>query len=255
MLHTSHKNNDTLTFDDVKHVYRLNNEVVPGCTTVNSQGYPESFFLTNWKIDQGVKGLLALLEREGQHPKDLNPERKLELVKEAKGVARRKATAMANVGTLLHDYAYQFEILGRVNEGLRKSILESPDLEKALACIKSFRRYHRKHTSKLISAESIVASPTYRFAGKFDKLSSDGKDVILTDYKTSSGIYADQLVQLGGYSIAIKEWFDITVTAIEILRFGKDGSFETLYETNVKPFQEQFLRNLSTMRFRKEYEK
>jgi len=79
----------------------------------------------------------------------------------------------------------------------------------------------------------------------------------LSDYKTSSGIYADMFIQLGLYKIAIEEWMNVKVDALEILRFGKDGVFEPRYTENIDQINDyvsQGIRVLQTANFRRKYE-
>jgi hypothetical protein len=66
------------------------------------------------------------------------------------------------------------------------------------------------------------------------------------------------LIQLALYALLIKEWFNIKVDAIEVVRFGKeDGEFETKLISDpiqLKDLQEQAIRNISTVKFLKRWE-
>jgi hypothetical protein len=98
------------------------------------------------------------------------------------------------------------------------------------------------------------------FCGKFDRLARrPGVGLVLSDFKTSSGIYADQKIQLAAYAVAIEFWMGLTVDAIEILRFGKDdGEFETELVTSkaaIHEFMQQAKRCRATYEFKKQWDR
>ncbi len=260
---TSERNGHVLTFNEKSHRYTLDEKPITGVTTKNKQGYPESFFLTNWKIGQGaifVASKLLTFYKWGfrKQPKEFfKPTvKQIEwVVKKAKRAFMRKSQEAANIGSIVHDYANAFE---RQVQFDMKVIETHVDRKKIEKCLKKFVAWKAKNKDEMVALETIVASPTYWFAGKFDRLTRRNGLVILSDFKTSSFIYIDQFVQLAGYAIAIKEWLGIDVNGIEIVRFGKDGSFENKLVTNVAEITEymnQFLRNCYTAQFRKQYEK
>jgi len=223
MIIESKSGKNTLTFDEDKHVYTLNGNPVYGVTTINKQGYPMSPKLLGWLMSKGrVK-------------------------------AKKESKEAADIGTLVHDYANLFEKDGKISEELHNKINTQVNKNLILSCIKKFRRWKRQNLDEIIGSEEIVASVNYNFAGKYDRLSKRNGLVVLSDFKTSSGIYVDQFVQLAGYTIALKEWKNISVDAVEILRFGKeDGTFEPKIVTDqslIRDFQEQFLRNIFTFNF------
>jgi hypothetical protein len=131
--------------------------------------------------------------------------------------------------------------------------LESKD--KLLNGIGKFKTWKEGNKDELIASESLIASPTHLFCGKFDRLARRNGRLILDDFKTSNSIYLDHFIQLGAYSIAIREWLGMNVEGLEILRFGKDdGEFETLLiddPKEIKMFEEQAIRCRQTYEFRK----
>ncbi len=259
----SEKNRHILTFDENSHRYKLDGKSISGVTTINKSGYPESFFLTNWKIGQGadyiVKKLLTFYKWKFRSKPDkfVKPLTKqiTELIKKSKRAFMHKSTAAASIGTVVHDYANAYEAKIPFDMSV---VTEHKDRDKIEKCIAKFIEWSDKNKDEMLLAEEVVASPTYWFAGKFDRLAKRNGLTILSDFKTSSFIYTDQFVQLAGYAIAIKEWLGIDVNGIEILRFGKDGSFETKLVTNTEEITEymnQFVRNCLTSQFRKKFEK
>jgi len=258
----SEKNGHVLTFDEKSHRYKLDEKGISGVTTINKSGYPQSFFLTNWMIGQGAEFVAKKLityykwQFRKKHSKFVKPMvKQVEwIVKKAKQAFRRKSKEAADIGTIVHDYANAIEC-GKPFD--MKVIKEHKDRKKIEKCLKKFTSWKKKNTDEMVASEEVVASPTYWFAGKFDRLVKRNGLVILSDFKTSSGIYVDMFVQLAGYAIAIKEWMGIDVNGIEIVRFGKDGSFDTKLVTDVKEitdYMNQFVRNCQTAQFRKQYE-
>lgn len=245
-----------LEFDEEKHKYILNGEMIPGVTTLLHESMPSPIYLIAWKVKTAIDHLLEDL-RLLKTPVHEYPKKKLEeLVKRAKGASKKKAKEAADIGTLIHDYAEQYEANKHITKELHDAINNVKDKHLVFSCIKKFRRWYRKNKDVVLKHEEICASVIHKFGGKFDRLVARNTHVVLGDYKTSKGIYQDHLIQLGGYCIAIKEWFDIDVDVIEIIRFGKeDGEFEVKTvksKKEIEALKEQFIRCVGTYRFMKE---
>lgn len=254
-IQRSESNGHVLTFNDGNHRYSLNGKPVTSVTTVNKQGYPESPRLTSWKIGQGAAFAIREIRAFIKKKTKLTVKLLADLIKRSKTAYVKPAEAAANIGSIVHDYAHAYEHklsfdMERVNQ--------HPDKEKIQKCISQFLNWVVSNQDEIIKSEEIVASTKYWYAGKFDRLAIRKGVVVLTDYKTSSGIFIDQFIQLAGYTLAIEEWMGIKVDVIEIVRFGKDGSFETkpeLEEVKIQELKDQFIRNLQTAKFRKENDK
>lgn len=254
----SRSGNNILTFDDVKHQYRLNGDFVDSVTTINKLSMPESPRLSAWKVGEGASYAINQLKEFPQQVNKLPDYLLEEIAKKSKAAWMTTAKKAANIGTIIHDYAEQFEFRGKIDEELHKAIVQHKDKSKIFSCIKKFRRWKRQNKDSILRHEEILGSVLYRFAGKFDRLSSRNGLTVLSDFKTSSGFFVDQFIQLAAYTILLKEWLNINVDVIEIIRFGKeDGAFETKEvkdKKEIKLLQEQFVRNLATYRFMKEHE-
>jgi len=236
---TSQHNGHLLEFNERTHIYRLDGIIRPGVTTVNKGGYPESEALIRWRIKQGI----------GEYE------------------TKAKATEAANIGTLVHEYAYLLD-MGMPTDDVQERIRKHKDADKINGCVDHLMSWRATNQDRVIAAENIIAGydkggddeeEQEWFCGKFDRLASRDGLVVLSDYKTSSGIFVEQFVQLAAYAIAIKYWMGITVDALEIVRFGKkDNAFETKLEKSqavIGELKRQFRRNLRTYYFRKRFEK
>lgn len=241
-LITLEHNGHTLTFDPNprKHIYTLDGNIVPGVTTVNKKGYPTSEKLLNWFMKNGR-------------------------------ASKQIAAEAADVGKILHKYA-ELKIAGRLEEFNWTEVEEHEFRKEIKNCIKVFEDWFKLNTTKTIASELMVASTTYQFAGTLDRLSSNDHDEAgIEDYKTSSGFFVDQFVQMAGYKIALYEWKGIEAKWFRINLFGKkDANFHTLLVNrdgwfldgeliHADPFamqklESQFLRNRKTFAFVAEYD-
>lgn len=138
------------------------------------------------------------------------------------------------IGTAVHRYVELYDTNGPDDADANREVLAA-SLDNAAAelsfrnCLGGFRQYCSERAPlHRLASEGMVASVAYQYAGTFDRLGARKGRIVLSDFKTSKGIYFSHLVQLGAYSLAIKEWLGIKVQEFEVLRFGKDGTFEPL---------------------------
>jgi hypothetical protein len=278
-VHQSEHNGHHLTFidDTIRHKYIFNGEPVPGTTTFCKGGYPTSENLTSWMVGQATKYGVEKAWALGLAGTKVTATAVKELVKESKKKPMELAKAAAAIGTVVHDYAYHLE-KGNAQESARilKEAEAHPDWLKIKNGIEKFLEWKEKNRDEIIASEEIVALPCnnhgedvdenrlcHCYAGKFDRLARRGGRIILSDFKTSSGVYVDQFIQLGGYTPAIEYWMpdkldNQPIGGLEILRFGKeDGEFEAMLikdEAEIKAFVRQALYCRATFAFRKRWE-
>lgn len=266
----SEKDGHILEFDELKHRYTLDGNRIPGATTFGKGGYPTSEQLVGWQVGEGSKYTAKIIQRLRKN----NPNRIIEgellakIVKKSKKASAKVAKRAAGIGTIVHDYAYLVEI-GRAREALYllSEHESNRDWEKINNGVKKFEDWHEKNKGETVLLEAIVASIVHQFGGKFDHLSLRNGLLILSDYKTSNGIYVDQFIQLASYAVAIEEWLDkwlaeyklpLKVGGLEILRFGKEeGELQQLLITNPEEIEQlkyQAIRCRQTYKFRLAWE-
>lgn len=262
-----------LTFNEEAHNYILNGNGVPGPTTFCEGGFPTSEVLVNWMVKEGAKFTTAILLRLFRDKKPKLTLGLLELLyKRSTQASKKKAKSAANAGTVVHKYAELTET-GRREEAvaLLDSKKDDPLYERIQNGCRKFDEWKAQNKDTIIATEAIVGfickanhdDPSSRclcFAGKFDRLAyRPGVGVVLSDFKTSSGIFVKQKIQLGAYAAAIRCWMGLEVDAIEILRFGKDdGDFEdeTIRDKQIiQEFEEQALICRQTYKFKLKYDK
>lgn len=262
MLIQSRKDNHFLTYKEETepkpvHSYTLDGDHVPGATTMGHGGYPTSEALISWMKSQSAEAAFDIgfkLGKVGVPPTDT--ERK-EIIKTAKSADKKKSKEAAEIGSLVHEYCYQLEMT-KVSEELLSKIKQHPDKDKIELGIEKFTEWKKTNEDKIVASEQIVASITHKYGGKFDRLATRNGVLILSDFKTSSGIWVDHKIQLAAYRIAIREWLGLDVQGIEILRFGKeDGTFEAELVTDpntLSDLEQQAIRCRETYAFRSKYE-
>lgn len=240
-----------IEFNEASHRYKLDGKSCPGMTTVIKGGFPTSQGLISWQKGQALEYLWNAVVNQ-----TVSLETKSELFKAAKAADRALSQEAADIGTLIHEYAFLYETQGD-KDALSMSVKELPEeiRTKVYNGIEKFKAWRSTTDDKLHSVENLVASPVHLVCGKYDKLAYRGGKLILSDYKSSKSIYLDMYIQLGGYALAIEEWLGLRVEGLEILRFGKeDGEFETLMvdkPEEIAEFKAQAVRCRQTYEFQK----
>lgn len=236
---TSYDGKHVLEFNEGSHRYKLDGERVKGATTVNS-AYPKAEALIRWMVKQGIEEY----------------------------VNKGMLTKGADVGTALHTFAECYERGIPFNQNLVDQSPYKADIER---CIARFLAWRSTNKDKVLGMEDIVASVELQVGGKIDTLRErEGLGLILSDYKTSKGIYMEQLLQvIGGYRRMYREWKNLDIPYVEIVAFPKlaeddmhvlladdNGWVKDGVRTNIPGFfrkmEDQFARNAATYRFRAE---
>jgi hypothetical protein len=231
-----------LLYKEKSHAYFLDGERIPSVTTFIRAGWPTPEPLINWKIGKAAE---YVYDTEGP---------KAEVLKAARTAWKKDTAEAAGIGSIVHDYAH-LSSLGKEEEA--HAVLAkhegTPEWYAIQNAVYKVDQFLEQTKDEIVLLETMVASPTHRFAGRFDRLvKRDGK-IIITDYKTSKGFYYEQFIQDGAYSIALEEWLGIYVQGYEVIRFGKEGGdFEQLLITDwdeLEEFRQAALRCLDNYRF------
>jgi hypothetical protein len=74
--------------------------------------------------------------------------------------------------------------------------------------------------------EQAIVSETLRVGGTPDAIGHINGATVLLDWKTSTGIYEDHVIQLAAYWEMVEEVHGVDLTEAQCARFGKDGSTE-----------------------------
>lgn len=108
-----------------------------------------------------------------------------------------------NTGTEIHAVIEGF-LRHELDLGFSTSLVNiSPEAAKALD---AFTDWYNQNNVKPLAVEQVVYSKSLDYAGKFDcLLDIDGKTVLVDIKSTASGIWPDNYIQLGAYSLAHHE--------------------------------------------------
>lgn len=258
----STSNGYLLKFNAKTHRYWLNGKPIKGVSSIKD-AHPKGDGLTNWKIKQGIEQALPMYKAwfvNNGFEAVPSAARFKEIIDELMvEVKKNKATQKAaDIGTLLHEYAYCKENHLFFDTEL---VNQHPDKEKVQNAIANFETWHQTSKDIVVKSEQIVASWTHWFAGTFDRLVSRNGLIVLSDFKTSNSISVEMKLQLAAYRICIREWLGIEVQGLEILRFDKEKvGFDpekdiwfTSSAEEMNEHEEQFLRLLQTVRYDGKY--
>lgn len=169
--------------------YDIDGIHIPGVTTITNR-FKESGGLMYWCWQQGKEG------------KDF----------------RESRDAAADAGTCAHamieaDWHHQ---------DFDRSLYKPETLAKADHAFLAYLEWKEQTRLEVVAPELSLVSRQHRFGGTMDAVMVNHR-LVLGDYKTSNGIYADYLIQVaGGYAILWDEHHpEQKLDGITILRFSK----------------------------------
>jgi hypothetical protein len=260
MLIKTERNGHLLEHDEESHIYLLDGKILTGVTSIISGGYPKSQRIVDWQIKEGVKWFWK--EVAGADP-TLVDKRLPDLLKQAPTAFKTGLDEAGDIGTEVHDYCYCTE------KGLPvKDVSQHPQVDIIKKCCQQFDEWRAANKDTVIALEELICSPTYMYAGRFDRLANRNGVITLSDYKTSSSFYITQFVQMAAYAIAIEEWMNVVVEDIEIVRFDKKAGTLTTRnlsqladtvklkpKTAMKRLKAAFASILETYKFKDQFDK
>lgn len=246
--------NVIIDFDDAKHVYTTNisEYPIPGVTTILRRLNKPA--LVQWAANQASAYIQAELTEllSGSH--DREPWRMsdvLDICKSGKTAHRRFSRAAADTGTEVHAYA----------EGYTRAFPdggppEMPDEGTAAeAGASAFREWFHQHLVEPFAVERIVFSKNYYFCGTCDFYGKIDDEVCIMDYKTSSGIYPEMLLQLAAYGLALREELGTRIDTGYIIRLDKKTGKPHVHKIPLQPMYETaFINCLETDKLMKKIE-
>ncbi len=209
--------------------YWLDGTRIPGVTTIS--GFKAAPALNHWYYKQGAAGIPIDQERD----------------------------RAAKVGTVTHAMVEAFCKGSTVGECLELgqkeyAEVESESWQESQTAFSGFIEWAREHPDIVVTqTEVALISKKHRFGGTLDAIATERNTLALLDWKTSGGIYGNNLVQLSAYKNLWDENFpENPITGNSYIgRFSKEfGNFtwrRFASENLVIPWR-QFLR------FREAYE-
>ena len=198
-----------LVFDVLRHQYSVDGEVVKGVTSVlNILSKPA---LVPWTAKVTTQSMRDQI-KPGIAYDEVQIEEMLDVAKRANYV---KKTSAGTIGTLSHQFAEDYA---------KKLNPQYPINEEAKRSCERFVAWAEKTKIDFRLTEQAVYSRKHKIAGTLDNISIIDNKLTLIDYKTSSGIWDEYLLQIGAYAMMRNEEFpkEIFEGGAKIVRFGKD---------------------------------
>ena len=174
----------------------------------------------------------------------------IKMVEDALGQRKIKLEEAGAIGDEIHAYAERTAWCKTMNEPLPE-VPEPPltdemseeeaaeanaKYEQVMNGIQSFLKFEQDENVQYLDAERFIYSEKngVPFVGRFDAIIQARGMRILTDYKTSKGVYSSQKYQLGGYDLGLIEEYEyrkqpLPYDAVGILHFDKNTGIPTLH--------------------------
>jgi hypothetical protein len=222
-----------IEFDPDKHYYHVvgTNAKPDGVTTILGL-IPK--YLLPWvartTADYIEAGILNRLAGEGE----VGGSFLRSLCEEAKKEHTRKRDAAGDIGTLVHAFADEIIAQGGVWKDIIEDLLsETPD--EAIAGCQAFAGWWASVDMDMASVESerIVFSRKLFYCGTCDLFATINGKPTVVDFKTGSGFYEDQTLQLAAYATAIEEELGIEIKDGWIIHLDKETGKCTPYPVEI----------------------
>lgn len=199
--------------------YKIDGKRVPGVTTIIGR-FKDSGALLWWAYGQGQAA-----ERG-----------------EINGLYDKRDEAAA-IGTVAHEMTEEY-LAGREPEKPLEALDNPEHRAQAIQAYKMFLEWWEMSNLKAYRCEIPLVSEAHKFGGTPDWILETPRGLAIGDIKTSSGIYADYLIQVAAYQILWEENYpDEPITGgFHICRFSKEfPDFDHKYYADLPEAREQFL--------------
>lgn len=143
------------------------------------------------------------------------------LCEEAKKEHTRKKVEAGNTGTLVHAFAEEIIAQGPQWEEILEDLMEATDAAAHAGCMAFLDWWRKVGTVEEIQSERIVFSKKLFYCGKTDLVAKINGRLSVVDFKTGSGFYEDQPLQLAAYAYALEEELGTPITDGWIIHLDK----------------------------------
>jgi len=162
----------------------------------------------------------------------------------AKGHHQRFTREAASIGKKVHAYAearLRATMPGDKSKGRQPPLPDTND-ERVLRGCDAYDKWIEAHKVEVIEPERVLFSQRYLYSGTADFMGYIDDEYVVGDFKTSSGIYVDHLLQTAAYQLALEEELGDRVPARWLIRLDKKtGDFHAERHARSKLHGEAFL--------------
>ena len=214
------------------HKFLIDGNWVPSVTSI-TKIVDKSAALVPWAVRLAKE---YLIDKLVNNKVKIGHDELLGIIEQACLQHKIKKEAAADAGTLVHQWVEDF------TTGKNPKMPTDPKVKNGVV---AFLGWADSLKIKFLEAEKVIYSRKYNFAGVCDAIAQIGKDLVLLDYKTSSGVYPEMWLQVAAYQLAYTEETGKEIKYRVIARFDKmDGSFEHVELNDYKADRDAFLAAL-----------
>ena len=192
----------------------VNGNRVPGVTTILGR-FKDSGALIWWANQVGL----------GEHKSCDDQERCPKCYRRPGRTQKEAAGAAADVGNYAHALI-EFEATAVPVEESEWTHLTDEQFKQADNCLSSWKRWRDNFQVEFLDTELRLVSEEHLFGGMVDSVARiKGGSLVLPDWKTSNGLYADYVAQIAAYGVLLDEHADDLFGEVEeyhILRISKN---------------------------------
>lgn len=185
---------ETLEFDERAHAYKWKGKFVPGVTSILR--LLDKPALVQWAANCAVQYITDGFLQKREAGDELETSSFLSLCQEAKTAHRRISREATNVGSAVHEFAE------RVLVDRRAPLPSDPQAAKGA---QAFLSWFHTHNIEPVHVERMVLSRRWYYAGTVDFFGKIDGETCVLDFKTSSGLYLEMILQLAAYAVALEE--------------------------------------------------
>lgn len=209
MIYSLYDGSVKLYFDEAKHVYSVDNVIVPSVTGVTSI-IDKSGPLMWWAAGQVVEFFEGKLDLVG----DMDEVQRASLIHDARRAHLTAGRQAADIGTLAHQW---------IEDYLADKSPAMPRNKKLKATITSFLKWHETHPLTPYETEFKCYHKAQGYAGTCDYDGMIGKERCIADWKTGRAVYPEHRLQTMAYKAARELELGITYDARWVIVLPKDG--------------------------------
>lgn len=212
---------NVLTFDEEEHTYKHDGDTIPGVTSITGiidKSQPIKWWALNEARDY-------INEKFEDHIDEDNPFDEVaiqELADEARTAHMKSSNKGINVGNLLHEYAEDYILHDLDLED--KDEPDFPNNEAAQESAIEFLDWYENNEVEPVQTEQMIFHPEHKYAGTYDLKAWVNGNLLIIDFKTSSGIYEEHLAQTTAYMFGEEFRTEEKLDGIGVARFPKDGA-------------------------------
>ncbi len=209
------KNGLELTFDDERHLYYHDDNVVESVTGICGKGCPKPQ-LVNWLVSTPIRHIKDSINQIMDDGKTLDRVKLERIVHEAKNKTDKIKDDAGLVGTVVH---------GMIEDFLQDKKIPNQSDPAVINCWNIFLDWWKTQEYEVVELEKKVFSKKHNYAGTLDLILKDKKgNLVLGDIKTSNSISFDYTLQLNAYKVAYEEETKQKITKGLIIRLPKKDS-------------------------------